>query len=325
MAKMAKTLKAIRLENELNNEKKYISSCEEVIESLVENLAGHAEEQKERLLKANKECIAHHKNYIKSLEQQLEDLKLAGEVDVELNDEYYTKCLNNMNGKDKWEINSIIKHFDSDLIPMDNGYFGGYTLITFYDKQAIVYVDDRNAIVNFVTHFYDKICYGGRNRWHGDTRFGCENRPIVVIENGKYNMVCVGNKLVFNEWYSFIDPIENYSSAVGHYHLAKDMNGATIKLSNGGYVVKDNSAEMAFAKSLTREEILEKWINAGKLVVGGFGFQYRGAGTGVIDNTTAAKNFHKYHFSMGYYELSWVEYKGQVALSMREYSENDLM
>jgi hypothetical protein len=58
--------------------------------------------------------------------------------------------------------------------------------------------------------------------------------------------------------------------------------------------------------------------------VGGFGFQYRGAGTGVIDNTTAAKEFHKFSFGKGFYELEWTEYKGQVALSMREYSENDM-
>ena len=85
MATMAKTLKAIRLENELNDEKKWVSSCEESIESLVENLAGHTEEQKERLLKEEHEYIEYHKNCIKSLEQQLADLKSAGEVDVELN------------------------------------------------------------------------------------------------------------------------------------------------------------------------------------------------------------------------------------------------
>ena len=298
-----------------------IQSCRTMaeVDTILSTLKYGAEEQKERLIAANKESIVYHKERIKYFEEEL-----SKQNDVELNDEFYAKCLEELNGKDKWTINNYIRNMGGDLIPMDNGYFGGFTCITFYNKQAIVYVDDRDAIVKFATHFYDKICYGGRNRWHGDTRFGCENRPIVVIENGKYNMVCVGNKLVFNEWYSFIDPIENYSSAVGYYHLAKDMSGATIKLSNGGYVVKDNSAEMAFAKSLTREEILEKWINAGKLVVGGFGFQYRGAGTGVIDNTTAAKNFHKYHFGMGFYELSWVEYKGQVALQMREYSENDL-
>lgn len=320
---MVKSLKALGLEISLNHHKNALISCEDVINSLVENLCGVAEEQKERLIVANKESIVYHKERINFFEEEL-----SKHNDVELNDEFYAQCLEEMKGQDKWTINNYIRNMGGNLIPMDNGYFGGFTCITFYNKQAIVYVDDRDAIVHFVTPFYDHIYYKGNMRWSGDTRY-LGNPNIFIKDNNKYNMICniatYKSKLVLDEWLKDVDTNRKYNSIIGYHYDVETLDGIKKTLSEKGYFLQDNRKEMEFAKSLSREEILEKWINAGKLVVGGFGFQYRGAGTRVINNTTAAKNFHKYHFGMGYYELSWVEYNGQVALSMREYSENDLM
>ena len=47
-------------------------------------------------------------------------------------------------GIKKWDINSILDK-DSNKVPNDNGYFGGYTIIKFNGKSNIVYCDDRNA------------------------------------------------------------------------------------------------------------------------------------------------------------------------------------
>ena len=322
---MVKPLKALSLEISLNHHKNALISCEDVINSLVENLCGVAEEQKERLIVANKESIVYHKEKIEYFEKEL-----SKHIDVELNDEFYAQCLEEMNGQDKWTINDYIRNMGGNLIPMYNGYFGGFTCITFYNKQAIVYVDDRDAIVHFVTPFYDHIYYNINGmRWHGDTRFGQTNPFIFVKNNDQYNIISsigrYGSELVLSEWLKNIDTNRKYNSIIGYHYDVETLNGIKKSLSPKGYFLQDNRKEMEFAKSLSRDEILEKWIKANKLVVGGYGFEYRGAGNGIIDNETAAKNFHKYHFGMGYYELSWVEYNGQVALSMREYSENDLM
>jgi hypothetical protein len=97
-----------------------------------------------------------------------------------------------------------------------------------------------------------------------------------------------------------------------------------VYLDYNGYIVRNNDELLNQVSKWSKEEILDNWVKKGKLVVGGHGFQYKGGGTNVIPNDIAEQKFPNYSFGMGFYELSWVEYKGEVALSMREYSENDM-
>jgi hypothetical protein len=108
------------------------------------------------------------------------------------------------------------------------------------------------------------------------------------------------------------------------YRNAIRENGEEVRVAARGYIVRDTTQELAAAKAMTLDEIFENWVKAGKLVVGGSGWQYRGAGTAVIPTEKAIEEFHKYSFGKGFYELEWTTYRGQVALSMREYSELDM-
>ena len=86
-----------------------------------------------------------------------------------------------IDGKLKWVVNDILgdtKH----KIPLNNGYFGSYSLIEYKGKQAIVFVDDSDAIVHVVTDFYDKILYGSKyDTWSGDYRYN-NDKPVVVFD-----------------------------------------------------------------------------------------------------------------------------------------------
>ena len=239
-------------------------------------------------------------------------------------------AVKHLNGMDKWSMNDILDT-ESNKIPYNNGYFGGYTCITYFGYNAIVYVDDRDAKVQFKTPFYHVIWYGVNDaKWSGDKRWGGGSPAIIVCHNNKYNLIKENNNgaPICAEWYKYIYPTKYCTSTPTRryvdYFIAEKENGEQVKLTTDGYELTDNTMLLEEVKKMSREEILEKWIKSGKLVVGGYGWEYRGAGTGVIDNEKAAEMFPKYSFGKGFYEMEWVEYKGQVALSMREYSVNDM-
>ena len=239
-------------------------------------------------------------------------------------------AVKHLNGMSKWDMNSILDA-ESDKIPNDNGYFGKYTCITYFDYNAIVYVDDRNAKVQFKTPFYDMIMYGAtKDKWVGDKRWSGGSPAIIIRHKNKYNLIKENNNgaPICAEWYKYIEPTKRVTSTPTHpyvyFFFAEKENGQDVKLTTDGYELTDNAMLLEEVKKMSREEILEKWIKAGKLVVGGYGWQYRGAGNGIIDNEKAAEMFPKYSFGKGFYEMEWVEYKGQVALSMREYSVSDM-
>lgn len=263
----------------------------------------------------------------KELAQAQADLELADKSEFIPTDEFFTNEIERLNGKiTKWDMNRILDG-DSNLIPNSNGYFGGYTLITYCGRQAIVYVDDRDALVKFMTPFYDEIYYGynkGGKTWSADERYNSGDCGIKVRNGELYNFICKKSKgePYCDKWYKEISskPIKD---SLGGFDAINE-NGEHVRLSGGGWEIHDTTEEMAAAKAMTREEILEKWIKAGKLVVGGSGWQYRGAGTAIIPTDKAVEIFPKYSFGKGFHEMEWTTYRGQVALSMCEYSELDM-
>lgn len=273
--------------------------------------------------------IEREQSQIDFLKNLLTDAKAEPEETMPYND--FLAAKQALDGMDKWSINRILDK-ESNKIPENNGYFGAYTCITYFGKQAIVYVDDRNAKVVFKTPFYDKIMYRANNdmRWSGDKRWNDYSASIIVCENGLYNLITERDNgaPICREWYKNINPEKKYinprTNQCKAYYDAETQSGEHIMLSVNGYPIVDNSQLLAKCKAMSREEILEQWIKAGKLVVGGCGWEYRGAKTNVIDNELAAKEFDKYSFGKGFYEMEWVEYKGEVALSMREYSALDM-
>lgn len=329
-----KSPNARRLENAIKSANHLIDQCEQEIIACEETMKGFLKDEDKEVYRKQ---IEYYQDKIKESKDDIVRMQeeLSNETEIEVNDEFFQEQWEKMNGMSKWDVNRMLDE-DSKQIPYDNGYFGGYTLITFCGRQAIVYVDDRDAKVIFKTPFYDKIFYGANPdmRWSGDKRYSDHSASIIICHNGLYNMIKERNngEPICPKWYKHISTQkERYMGSnsqsvnIKYGYTAIDQNDEVVFISaNGGYPIKDNSVELERVRKMSREEILEKWIKAGGLVVGGSGWQYRGAGTAVIPNDKAAAEFHKYSFGKGFNELEWVEYNGEVALSMREYSELDM-
>lgn len=304
---------------ELNGAERILSDCKETLKE-------SNDESWIQLWMLRVESAQKQVDFLKNL---LADAKAEPEETMPYDDFYAAK--QTLNGMDKWSINRILDK-ESNKIPENNGYFGAYTCITYFGKQAIVYVDDRNAKVVFKTPFYDKIMYLANRdmRWDGDKRWSDYSASIIICQGGLYNLITERDNgaPICREWYKNINPEKKYINPrtlqSKAYYDAETQSGEHVMLSMNGYPIVDNAQLLAKCKAMSREEILEQWIKAGKLVVGGCGWQYRGAKTNVIDNELAAKEFDKYSFGKGFYEMEWVEYKGEVALSMREYSALDM-
>lgn len=73
----------------------------------------------------------------------------------------------------------------------------------------------------------------------------------------------------------------------------------------------------------TKEKALE-WINNGKPCMYRRGWGWKGAATRSITNEKALELLPAYSFGMGFYELSFINYKGVDILLFNEFSENDL-
>lgn len=297
----------------------YITSCEESAKSFDVN----TESGKHWFDKWNERANISRKE----LAQAKADLEIVSKEKFVPTDEFFTAEIERLHEKvRKWDLNKILD-VDSNCIPRSNGYFGDYTLITYCGRQAIVYVDDRDALVKFMTPFYDEIYYGynkGGKTWDADERYNSGDCGIKVRNGELYNFICKKSKgkPYCGKWYKEISS-KPINDSLGGFDAVNE-NGEHVRLSGGGWEIHDTTEEMAAAKAMTREEILEKWIKAGKLVVGGSGWEYRGARTAIIPTDKAVEMFPKYSFGKGFYEMEWTTYRGQVALSMREYSELDM-
>lgn len=327
-----KSPNARRLEKAIEASNRIIDRCEQEIVAREETMKGLLKEEDKEVYRKQieyyQERIASERSDIQRFQEEL-----SNETEIEIGEIFFQEELEKMHGMRKWDVNGMLDE-GSHKIPESNGYFGGYTLITYYGKQAVVYVDDRDAEVLFVTPFFDEIYYGrdkgGNNAyWSGDTRWGGYYGVIVVRDGDKYNLITRTSlrtsKLLCDEWYVSMDIIPTFDNELRQeYRNAVRENGEQVRVANGGYIIKDLNEELSAAKAMSREEIFENWVKAGKLVVGGSGWTWKGAGTGVIPTEKAIEMFPKYSFGKGFYEMEWTTYKGQVALSMREYSECDM-
>ena len=312
-------LKCKQLQNKINELELYLTSCEETAKQF-------NPETDQRFINVWNERAEETR---KQLAQCKTDLEIADKGEFIPTDEFFKSEYERLNEKiSRWGLNEILDN-ESNKIPYRMGDFGGYVLITYFGKQAVIFVDDSRSYIKFMTPFYDEILYGvdSNSRWNADERYNSGDCGIVVRERGLYNIVSKrsGGKPLCDVWYKEIGTKETFDNNVkNYYRIAINQKGDSVKLSMGGWEIHDTTEEMNFAKSLTRDEILEKWIKAGKLVIGGYGWTYRGAGTGVIPTEKAIEMFPNYHFGKGFHEMEWTIYRGQVALSMREYSENDM-
>ena len=103
-------------------------------------------------------------------------------------------------------------------------------------------------------------------------------------------------------------------------------NGDYVRLSTNGAVLSTEFwQELENCKAMSETDILNKWIKQNRLVVGGVGFVYRGGRTNIIPKDKAIEMFAKYQRDKCYYEIDWIIFNGEIALSLREYTETDMM
>ena len=143
-----------------------------------------------------------------------------------------------INLKSKWEVNSILGDVPNK-VKMDNGYFGAYSLIDYKDKQAIVYVDDRDAKVNVITDFYDKVFYncGHETTWSGDNRWNSDKPLVVYKKRVGYNIIAKhSNRLLCNKWLKSIESRWYSDHTLGYYLKGKDKKGNAVIITENGSV-----------------------------------------------------------------------------------------
>lgn len=234
------------------------------------------------------------------------------------------------NVKDKYQLQNYLD--EGFAVPRKSDYYGNYFIAQIYGKQILVYLDRNDCDIKFLTDFFDEIQYGKiDNVYHTfptDTRYNNENANgvIIVKKNGMYNVLSQSWRekivLIHDKWFKSMEYVVR--GGMKKHILATTQDDEQVYLDRYGYIVRDNTAILNLVRNWTKEETFENWVKKGKLVVGGYGFQYKGGGTGVIPTEKAIEIFPKFSFGMGFYELAWIEHNGEVALSMREYSENDM-
>lgn len=232
-----------------------------------------------------------------------------------------------INGHSKWVVNSMLDT-ESNKIPMDNGYFGGYTLITYRRKQAIVFVDDRNADVKVVTGWYDKIFYGGEyERWDGDYRWNTD-KPVVVMDKEMFNMTGVHNdKLLLDEWLPELTAKFIHNEQMKEYCLrGKDKDGKDIWVTrNGSVILKDEPTDdVNVVSKYNTDEILNKWIRADKPCAYICGLEFKGARKSYVSKEKA-EVLIKTHNRFGgmFNSAEWDMFNGKLTLVFRDYCDSD--
>lgn len=219
------------------------------------------------------------------------------------------------------------------------GYFGQIGIITIGGKQTIVECDPRDAIVvPMLAEWYDEIWWTKFEKWSRDTRFVSEANPFpaIVKRDGKYAMIgYYGQRKkdtnlrvpYYDKWYDNID-IRYRRQQFGEtwvtvYDTIK--NGKPVLLTNKGVEI-DISVDITLkeVKDWTKDDILHKWIEAGRPCTLIHGFRYKGASAHLINQSEALKRIKTHSFGVGYYSMEWTVFNGMAVLQFAEYSEGDM-
>ena len=238
-----------------------------------------------------------------------------------------------INLKSKWDVNSILGDVPNK-VKMDNGYFGDYSLIYYKDKQAVVYVDDRDAKVKLTTDFYDKIFYncGNETTWSGDNRWNSDKPLVVYKKRVGYNIIGKhSNQLLCNKWLKSIDCGWYNDNTLGNYLKGKDKQGNAVIITENGSVrlasmaTPDNiNAIMAKVKTYTNDEVLHRWIEKGLPCAHIHGLEYKGAHWGMISQEKAKEMFKTHNsFDGDFNSVEWRVLDSQITLLFRDYANSD--
>lgn len=224
-------------------------------------------------------------------------------------------------GKDKWEV---------DGVKRENGYFGAYSLIEYKGKKAIVFCDDRDAIVKVVTDWYDEILYN-KDRWSGDYRWNSD-KPVIVYDKEK------GYALNEKHVNKLITPfMESLTEGWRHHRDLHDYvvdgikDGKAVYVTAKGNIIEksivdgtDYEEELAKARLMSIEDIKRDWIGKGKPCAHVRGLEFKGACRWKIDKDTAMKLIQTHtSFSEPFESVEWVMNDGEVTLLFRDYCDSD--
>lgn len=72
------------------------------------------------------------------------------------------------------------------------------------------------------------------------------------------------------------------------------------------------------------KENAKAWVEAGKPCVYRYGWGWKGASARPITKEEALELLPKYHFGMGFHELSFIKRDGEDVLEFNELSANDM-
>ena len=239
-----------------------------------------------------------------------------------------------VNSKNRFNIDSVLDG-DSDKMPIHIDYFGAYVLIKLKNKKAIVLIKGSNSIVKLITYWFDDILYGTvyNSKWDADYRWNYD-KPIVVKENGLYNLVKPhSNELLLNEWCKSIDTKWFYKKEFGSEYAvnAIDKNdNEIIVFTDGSTVIKNHCTKenienvLKFAKSLTINEIQTLWIDKNLPCEFIRGLEYKGSISREITSEKATELLKTHHnFNGMFNSAEWIISNGQVKLLFREYADSD--
>lgn len=239
---------------------------------------------------------------------------------------------NDIEGKTKWSVNEILgdsKH----KIPYDNGYFGSYSLIEYKGKQAIVFVDDSDAIVHVVTDFYDKILYGSKyNTWSGDYRYN-NDKPVVVFDkNLGYNIVKKhSNTLLCKQWLPILSGEWIYKGKIGYCMTGVSSDFKNIFITQIGTILPSDEVDISKInekinnlKTWDSKKILNDWILKDCPCYHIRGLEYKGAQEIRISKDDAIKLLRTHHRFEGMFNSAeWKVLDCQIALLFRDYANSD--
>ena len=239
-----------------------------------------------------------------------------------------------VNNKTRFNIGLVLDE-DSNKIPSDLGYFGKYTLIKLKGKKAIVFTDIRDSVVKLITYWFDDILYGTvyNSRWDADNRWNSD-KPIVVKENGLYNLVKPhSNKLLLSEWCKSIDTKWFYKKEFGGKYAvnAIDKNDNEIIVFTDGSIMQKNICTkenienvLKMAKSLSINEIQTLWIDKNLPCEFIRGLEFKGKQSIKIDSEKATELLKTHNnFNSKFNSAEWIVSGGQVKLLFREYADSD--
>jgi hypothetical protein len=221
-------------------------------------------------------------------------------------------------GMKKWYIKGVKEN---------NGYFGAFSTIEKDGKKAVVFCDDRDAIVRVVTDWYDDIFAVS---WDGDYRWN-HDKPCVVFDNEKgyaLNAPHVNN--VISEWCEEITPKWCYDKNVGDY-VRGIKDGCEVLITSKGNIIKAETANpknyenvLKTCKSMTNEEVVTLWIENGLPCAHIRGMEYKGASPKRITKENALEMFKTHHTFNGMFNSAeWRILNGEVTLLMRDYADSD--